>query len=26
MPLFPLFANLQGRAVLVIGGGEVATR
>ncbi|WP_042505663.1 precorrin-2 dehydrogenase/sirohydrochlorin ferrochelatase family protein, partial [Xanthomonas vasicola] len=25
-PLFPLFANLQGRAVLVIGGGEVATR
>ncbi|MBB3779879.1 precorrin-2 dehydrogenase/sirohydrochlorin ferrochelatase [Xanthomonas campestris] len=26
MPLFPLFANLQARAVLVIGGGEVATR
>ncbi|MGD4883675.1 NAD(P)-dependent oxidoreductase [Xanthomonas citri pv. citri] len=26
MRLFPLFANLQGRAVLVIGGGEVATR
>ncbi|KAB7771810.1 NAD(P)-dependent oxidoreductase [Xanthomonas maliensis] len=26
MPLFPLFANLQDRAVLVIGGGEVATR
>ncbi|RBB07609.1 siroheme synthase, partial [Xanthomonas oryzae pv. oryzae] len=26
MPLFPLFANLQGRAVLVIGGGDVATR
>ncbi|PPU40865.1 NAD(P)-dependent oxidoreductase [Xanthomonas arboricola] len=26
MPLFPLFANLQARVVLVIGGGEVATR
>ena len=26
MPLFPLFANLCGRPVLVIGGGEVATR
>jgi precorrin-2 dehydrogenase / sirohydrochlorin ferrochelatase len=26
MPLFPLFANLEGREVLVIGGGEVAQR
>lgn len=26
MPLFPLFADLQGREVLVVGGGEVATR
>ncbi|WP_223620157.1 NAD(P)-dependent oxidoreductase [Lysobacter sp. ESA13C] len=26
MALFPLFANLSGREVLVIGGGEVATR
>lgn len=26
MPLFPLFADLSGREVLVIGGGEVATR
>lgn len=26
MPLFPLFADLRGRCVLVIGGGEVATR
>lgn len=26
MPLFPLFADLHGREVLVVGGGEVATR
>ena len=26
MPLFPLFADLSGREVLVVGGGEVATR
>lgn len=26
MPLFPLFADLCGREVLVVGGGEVATR
>lgn len=26
MPLFPLFADLRGREVLVVGGGEVATR
>ncbi|WP_434211964.1 NAD(P)-dependent oxidoreductase [[Pseudomonas] boreopolis] len=26
MPLFPLFADLRGRTVLVIGGGEVASR
>ncbi len=26
MPLFPLFANLRGRQVLVVGGGEVAVR
>ena len=26
MPLFPMFADLRGRAVLVIGAGEVATR
>jgi precorrin-2 dehydrogenase / sirohydrochlorin ferrochelatase len=26
MPLFPLFANLEGREVLVVGGGEVAQR
>jgi precorrin-2 dehydrogenase/sirohydrochlorin ferrochelatase len=26
MPLFPLFTDLQGREVLVVGGGEVATR
>ena len=26
MSLFPLFANLNGRAVLVVGGGDVATR
>lgn len=26
MTLFPLFANLQGRPVLVVGGGEVASR
>lgn len=26
MPLFPLFANLCGRQVLVVGGGEVAVR
>jgi precorrin-2 dehydrogenase/sirohydrochlorin ferrochelatase len=25
MPLFPLFADLSGREVLVVGGGEVAT-
>ncbi len=26
MPLFPMFADLAGREVLVVGGGEVATR
>ena len=26
MPLYPLFADLRERAVLVVGGGEVATR
>ncbi|HZX76889.1 NAD(P)-dependent oxidoreductase [Lysobacter sp.] len=26
MPLFPLFAQLEGRPVLVVGGGEVASR
>ena len=26
MPLFPLFVDLRGREVLVVGGGEVATR
>ena len=26
MPLFPLFADLRDREVLVVGGGEVATR
>lgn len=26
MPLFPLFAQLEGRCVLVVGGGEVASR
>jgi hypothetical protein len=26
VPLFPLFADLRGRAVLVVGGGVVARR